>query len=1821
MMKRFALICMMVVVAAAATWAASTTEKAVSLKTLQSSASFQDLLNDLRQQAAAKSTQGSPRTTWQTLLRTAPLNKTTQSGSRTAADLSNANTKGAASRISARPQQTPQMAADLSNVRSGGAASRALAQAPRAPRLAGNVSNVSGGGAAPHVLTLQNQIDALEGQIDQALARHEDPSNLYISLNALYAQRPSEKDKPAVPSGGEAGNSVPVICGGDTCASATPITALPFCAQCFTTNAHDDYQPTCITGPSGPDVVFKYTPTENQVVSFSLCGSAFNTVLSIYDGCPVAGVAPLCCSDDGCGPNNQQSCCPGVELLAGHTYYIIVDGATPQAFGQFRIHVTLGEVCASAPCFSDNRCPYPNREVDANDGCGEPDLPTLACTDTVCGEIRPNGDRDWYQIVIPENTCRVLKIDVFGNDTPGFFPFGRGLDPLVALYAGDCTTLIGSDDNGGVGYDSRLITECLPAGVYFIRVVGVEGSTGPYALAITCRNCDCPLPPCVECPTNAVPEDEGCTPNSASINGGCNDSPPQFGQIQCGELLCGTMWEAQGGNSRDTDWYRFVLEERDSVRFTVKANMPFSTYIVQLTGAINPCDTILTPFGADGDTCEVVTVAACLAPGTYYFFVAPQFFIGNYSCARYVVRMECLPCAEAPSCVRCPENSVAEDEACVAFSPSANGGCNDQPPLYGEVHCGELLCGTFWEGYNAAGANIRDTDWYRFELQERDSVRFAVLADRPFVTYIVQLTGGAVPCDTILTPYGAEGDSCHITFVSACLPPGVYYFFVAPQFGLSGFDCGRYLARMECLPCSEPPSCIRCPENAVPEDEGCTPNAASINGGCNDVPPQFGQVHCGELLCGTFWETQDGGYRDTDWYQFVLAERDSVRFTAKADKPFVAYIVQPAGAASPCDGIFVPYFAEGDSCEVVTVAACLAPGTYYFFVAPQFSVPNFDCGRYIAHMECLPCTEHQTCIICPETARQEDEPCPNVPDTYNGGCDAREPNFSRISCNDAVCGTAFAGIDAAGNRLIDEDWYQLVLEHEDSVRFCMRADFRAAFAIFWAGFNPPCDTTRLLLAYGLADSCGEGSCISACLPAGVYYLAVAPTQATDCGHYVIRTQCLPCENGCIVCPENIPHEDEACLSYPDVTNGGCFTRGDNLPHYARIACNSAICGTSWYLPPQRDNSSSLFDTDWYLFNLDERDSVTFVLRSDFPAILGIGYFRNGVVNCDSLTILGAVPVGPCQTFAAGDCLPPGKYVLIVLPDYTNSSLPPILCGNYVLGVFCQPCAGPCVECPPNAAIEDEGCSPTAPNINGGCDSPPGTALLFGQINCGQTICGTSWESVGPNGNYLRDTDWFQFPVTQGRDSIVFTYKADFATAARIVRLGAAAPCPAEEVWSGVLDSCEQTLFGLCLTPGVYSVVITPALGHVFDCGHYVLNMQCTECLPCPQEWAVDGYDLGDLGPCYPTLPMNPAHGISGIAWLGQTITTETNPVIGDDDAPTGGDDGVHYLHLPWTPCAMETVIVTVTGGPNYPRYAACEGQLYLNGWKDGNHNGNFCDTLWCGGAAARILADEWIVQDKPVTPGVYTIPVLDPGVLNIGIYDGVFRWRLTSHPVGRYGFGQATTQCDNQCGNFAVDFLGEVEDYILHDAQLDVSLTSFEAVPGDNQVTLRWVTASETGNDHFSIMRNGSELTRVATQGNGADRHVYSYTDDRAANGTRYSYTLMAIDQTGGGTVLQTVSAEPTLSAATITDYALHQNYPNPFNPTTNITFDLLDGGFVSVKVYNLVGQEVATVVNGTLAKGQHTVSFDASKLPTGIYVYRLEVNGFSAVRKMLLTK
>ncbi len=185
-----------------------------------------------------------------------------------------------------------------------------------------------------------------------------------------------------------------------------------------------------------------------------------------------------------------------------------------------------------------------------------------------------------------------------------------------------------------------------------------------------------------------------------------------------------------------------------------------------------------------------------------------------------------------------------------------------------------------------------------------------------------------------------------------------------------------------------------------------------------------------------------------------------------------------------------------------------------------------------------------------------------------------------------------------------------------------------------------------------------------------------------------------------------------------------------------------------------------------------------------------------------------------------------------------------------------------------------------------------------------------------------------------------------------------------------------------------------------------------------------------------------------------------------------------------------------------------------------------------------------------------------------------------------------------------------------------VELSSFTAnVNSNGQVVLNWSTATEINNRMFEIQRkdaNNEYATVGFINGSGTttEPKEYSFVDKNVNNGT-YTYRLKQLDFDGKVSYSNTVD----VNVSGPRTFSLAQNYPNPFNPTTTITYSVPQAGKVKLAIYNLLGQEVAVLVNGVVSEGSHQVEFNAKSLPSGAYFYKLQGENSVSVKKMLLLK
>jgi hypothetical protein len=201
-------------------------------------------------------------------------------------------------------------------------------------------------------------------------------------------------------------------------------------------------------------------------------------------------------------------------------------------------------------------------------------------------------------------------------------------------------------------------------------------------------------------------------------------------------------------------------------------------------------------------------------------------------------------------------------------------------------------------------------------------------------------------------------------------------------------------------------------------------------------------------------------------------------------------------------------------------------------------------------------------------------------------------------------------------------------------------------------------------------------------------------------------------------------------------------------------------------------------------------------------------------------------------------------------------------------------------------------------------------------------------------------------------------------------------------------------------------------------------------------------------------------------------------------------------------------------------------------------------------------------------------------------------------------------------GNWTIGLLGA----------LPVEMTSFTASLQGTSALLNWATATETNNSGFQIERSieGSnvwaEVAFINGAGTSSSQKIYSYEDKNLAPGM-YVYRIKQIDNDGTATIYNP-NALPKVDAGVSNAFQLGGNYPNPFNPSTNLQFSVPQDGYASLKVYNMLGQEVATLFSG-MARTGHFIpaTFNASRLASGIYFARLQYNGKSLVQRMLMTK
>lgn len=282
-----------------------------------------------------------------------------------------------------------------------------------------------------------------------------------------------------------------------------------------------------------------------------------------------------------------------------------------------------------------------------------------------------------------------------------------------------------------------------------------------------------------------------------------------------------------------------------------------------------------------------------------------------------------------------------------------------------------------------------------------------------------------------------------------------------------------------------------------------------------------------------------------------------------------------------------------------------------------------------------------------------------------------------------------------------------------------------------------------------------------------------------------------------------------------------------------------------------------------------------------------------------------------------------------------------------------------------------------------------------------------------------------------------------------------------------------------------------------------------------------------------------------------------------------------------------------------------------------------------------------IITDTVGHPVKAKITVLNHDADNSQVYsDSLTGFYLRMLSPGTYSFKfEAPNYYSQTINNVVVGSYNSVTNLnvIMVSSIVPVELTSFTSFVNEKDVTLNWLTSTETNNSGFEIerskdskiegLKNWESIGFVKGNGTTTEPHSYSYSDKNLDAG-KYQYRLKQLDYDGKFNYSDIVEAE----ILSPDKFELKQNYPNPFNPSTKIKFTiqsvemLRDASLLTtLKVYDVLGNEIATLVNEEKAAGNYEVEFDATinghQLPSGVYFYNLKCGTYSETRKMIFLR
>lgn len=346
--------------------------------------------------------------------------------------------------------------------------------------------------------------------------------------------------------------------------------------------------------------------------------------------------------------------------------------------------------------------------------------------------------------------------------------------------------------------------------------------------------------------------------------------------------------------------------------------------------------------------------------------------------------------------------------------------------------------------------------------------------------------------------------------------------------------------------------------------------------------------------------------------------------------------------------------------------------------------------------------------------------------------------------------------------------------------------------------------------------------------------------------------------------------------------------------------------------------------------------------------------------------------------------------------------------------------------------------------------------------------------------------------------------------------------------------------------------------------------------------------------CIIDFPVLKAHG-----WTGATLAIKNwigVLTVAYQDERYGGSDSMHFNYM-FSKYALPAKVMQVT----FPKLTIIDAA-----WTNPERNyGNIAIRLNMLLGSTDPFAASWYAAKYMLTPVAYypekTNPDLNGGYGSYGTC--LLNWINCMHDSG-----------------FAVT-IDSSEISVYNHSIIPVELISFSAYVENGIVILNWKTSTETNNFGFQVERSNDKVTfeQIAfIPGSGTTTEVktYSYRDTALTNKENY-YRLKQLDFNGNHSYSNMIKVHLNLPGR----FALSQNYPNPFNPRTKIKFAIPEESFVKLSIFNTVGELITILVSQQMKPGFYEYEYDGSKIPSGVYLYKINVGEYVDAKKMILLK